>query len=474
MSNIENAQQHLMTRKKWEKMPKGCTEIIDGKLWVGSGRDALDEEQLRALKITHMLNVAAEWRRSVGLFDFIQYSFEPLYDVEDQALDADGTLDRCHKFIDDALSSSLSSSSSLPSSPRVLVHCIMGRSRSVSVLATFMIKYLQTSLFDSVALIRERREVISINDGFARQLMRYECACRPQLDGKSTLADSWTFGLSKQPRSKPTKRVRVRQPAIGADEMDAARAWIGRLFESDGVLLAALQCAIASAAMSLDERKKRDGVTMRDVSKRLRELYDEHCSFSLKAAMGAFPPLVRDWLGAHVDVSAISSANEVMPRLYIGSRSAVADSNARWARGTLTHIVRLLDQMWMHSRYDGIEYLSIEVADCDETDLGVYFEQTAAFIRDALASSLDSAVLVHCAAGMSRSATIMIAYLMIEHGMSLARALYTVRLARPIVEPNDGFMKQLGQLEQTLDAERKQKASESSRAAASSSSSREQ
>jgi len=52
-------------------------------------------------------------------------------------------------------------------------------------------------------------------------------------------------------------------------------------------------------------------------------------------------------------------------------------------------------------------------------------------------------VLVHCYAGVSRSTTIVLAYLMARRGMRLAEALALVKAARPAVCPNQGFMEQL-------------------------------
>jgi hypothetical protein len=51
--------------------------------------------------------------------------------------------------------------------------------------------------------------------------------------------------------------------------------------------------------------------------------------------------------------------------------------------------------------------------------------------------------LFSSAMGKSRSATVVIAYLMQEHNISPSEALSHVRQARSICEPNDGFMKQL-------------------------------
>jgi protein tyrosine/serine phosphatase len=59
-------------------------------------------------------------------------------------------------------------------------------------------------------------------------------------------------------------------------------------------------------------------------------------------------------------------------------------------------------------------------------------------------------VYVHCAAGVSRSATVVIAYLMFREKMCLRMAFDYVKKCRPVVEPNDGFMKQLIELEDLL------------------------
>lgn len=51
--------------------------------------------------------------------------------------------------------------------------------------------------------------------------------------------------------------------------------------------------------------------------------------------------------------------------------------------------------------------------------------------------------LIHCKAGVSRSSTFTIAYLMRYRDMSLADAYEHVKNCRPIICPNDGFMREL-------------------------------
>lgn len=70
-----------------------------------------------------------------------------------------------------------------------------------------------------------------------------------------------------------------------------------------------------------------------------------------------------------------------------------------------------------------------------------YFPETYEFIKNALAGK--GRVLVHCQAGVSRSPTIVAAYIMREKQLSAQQALDIIKLRRSFIEPNRGFMEQL-------------------------------
>lgn len=89
-----------------------------------------------------------------------------------------------------------------------------------------------------------------------------------------------------------------------------------------------------------------------------------------------------------------------------------------------------------------IEYLSLNIEDDDEENISIYFEDTITFIEQSLSN-----VLVHCYAGVSRSATIVIAYLIKCHRWSLEDSKSYLKSKRPCICPNYGFIRQLQEFE---------------------------
>lgn len=55
----------------------------------------------------------------------------------------------------------------------------------------------------------------------------------------------------------------------------------------------------------------------------------------------------------------------------------------------------------------------------------------------------DGVVLVHCNAGVSRSSSVVIGYLMLRNKLPFEEAHRQVKTARPAVRPNPGFYRQL-------------------------------
>jgi len=94
---------------------------------------------------------------------------------------------------------------------------------------------------------------------------------------------------------------------------------------------------------------------------------------------------------------------------------------------------------------DEFTYLKIRANDVPTEPIYKYFPDAVKCIEKA--KTENCGVLVHCMAGMSRSATVVIAYLMTSENMNLKTAFLHARAKRPIVGPNPGFFGQLMSLE---------------------------
>jgi len=93
-------------------------------------------------------------------------------------------------------------------------------------------------------------------------------------------------------------------------------------------------------------------------------------------------------------------------------------------------------------------YLSLgPLLDWEEEKIDVHFDKCFDFIEEA--KKKDQQVLVYSGAGVSRGSAIVIAYL-IKTGQTLKEAYELVKKKRPIIEPNEGFAKQLISFEQRV------------------------
>lgn len=90
----------------------------------------------------------------------------------------------------------------------------------------------------------------------------------------------------------------------------------------------------------------------------------------------------------------------------------------------------------------------LSVSDTLEYPLNVHFDDTYDFIERARNGKKN--VLVHCHAGVSRSATILCAYLMRKEGYSMNEALTLMKSKRSRVKPNQNFLEILNKYEAEL------------------------
>lgn len=148
-----------------------------------------------------------------------------------------------------------------------------------------------------------------------------------------------------------------------------------------------------------------------------------------------------------------SSLDEVRPGIYIGDMWAAKDKRKLEAHG-ITHVLNAADGRFnvctgsSFYRDTNITYHGVEAFDMPSFDLSPFFYSSTHFIKNALKTP-GGKVLVHCAMGMSRSSTLVLAYLMIQEDMTLVEAITAVAKNRNI-SPNSGFLEQLRELDQKL------------------------
>jgi len=92
-------------------------------------------------------------------------------------------------------------------------------------------------------------------------------------------------------------------------------------------------------------------------------------------------------------------------------------------------------------------YIKFSLDDAPSQQITPVFQEAFKQFDDA--KEKGEKVLCHCMAGVSRSATIVIAYIMTRRDMSLKDSIDYVRRRRPAICPNPGFMHQLCELEKT-------------------------
>ncbi|CAL8381008.1 dual specificity protein phosphatase 13-like [Gadus morhua] len=147
-----------------------------------------------------------------------------------------------------------------------------------------------------------------------------------------------------------------------------------------------------------------------------------------------------------------NDTDEVWPNLFIGNMSVANDRYSLWKLG-ITHVLNAAHgkaHCQGSARFYGstVDYLGVPADDAPSFNLSRYFSPCSDYIQKAL-DTPGARVIVHCAVGVSRSASLVLAYLMICHHYPLLDAIHKVKERRWIF-PNRGFLKQLRALDITL------------------------
>ena len=132
-------------------------------------------------------------------------------------------------------------------------------------------------------------------------------------------------------------------------------------------------------------------------------------------------------------------ANEVVSGIYIGGIESSYDKS-ELKRLNITHIISAIPGY--EPQYPNeFKYLVINSLDDENTKIKEIFEDTNSFIDEAFCERGN--ILVHCLRGVSRSSTIVCAYLISTFALNYDDVLTIIQNKRNIVQPNPYFQKQL-------------------------------
>jgi len=141
--------------------------------------------------------------------------------------------------------------------------------------------------------------------------------------------------------------------------------------------------------------------------------------------------------------------DRIVPNLYLGGIDAASDKPSLYRAGIRAVCCCCRELEFPTKEFsEDLAYYRVDVEDVSREPIELFFPEATEFIHSWI--SREQPVLVHCRAGVSRSATVVIAYLIAYHGYSLHDAFFLARSHRSVVTPNLGFLEKLGEYEESI------------------------
>jgi protein-tyrosine phosphatase len=138
--------------------------------------------------------------------------------------------------------------------------------------------------------------------------------------------------------------------------------------------------------------------------------------------------------------------SQLLDHLWLGNEMNASEKETLQELN-VTRILNAADDAKIFHEKD-FEYKHLQLKDISSQQLRTFFDETFKFLDEAKAKN--ESVLVHCVQGVSRSASLCIAYIMYTNKWSRDVALEYVKDRRRLVQPNPGFMSQLRDYEDEL------------------------
>lgn len=178
--------------------------------------------------------------------------------------------------------------------------------------------------------------------------------------------------------------------------------------------------------------------------------YIEECNGSINMdSLYADIPLLT--VNCSWNYSIAKNMQEIIPGLFLGSYFA-AQKNCQQVLldAGITHIICVrhdVEAHFIHPQFNDtiFNYLILDIDDNVTENIIRFFPVARKFIDGAMIK--DHKVLVHGNSGNSRSATLVLAYIMEKFGLNSSDAFHFVKEKRSCINPNEGFIAQLTEYE---------------------------
>ncbi|XP_073306556.1 LOW QUALITY PROTEIN: protein-tyrosine-phosphatase MKP1-like [Primulina huaijiensis] len=141
--------------------------------------------------------------------------------------------------------------------------------------------------------------------------------------------------------------------------------------------------------------------------------------------------------------------SRVLDHVYLGSEAVAKDREILRQNG-ITHVLNCVGFVCPEYFRSELVYKTLWLQDCPSEDITSILYDVFDYFEDVLEQGKH--VLVHCCQGVSRSTSLVIAYLMWKEGRSFDDAYQLVKAAREVTDPNVGFACQLLQCQKRVHA----------------------
>ena len=135
--------------------------------------------------------------------------------------------------------------------------------------------------------------------------------------------------------------------------------------------------------------------------------------------------------------------DKITDKIYLGDIDGASDFDY-FSKENINNVLSIINRPPDYSDENKINHKIIDIDDFENVNIIKYFKECIEFIEKA------NKVFIHCMCGISRSSTIVIAYLMWKTHCSYYDAYFFVKNRRPFIDPNVGFIKQLQIFEDLL------------------------